>query len=62
MVSVKQPKHCTYVLNALVPTNGNNTNLQSRTKYLKRTHYGESSISNFPEFFASIDKTLKIKH
>ena len=60
MASIRQPKHCTYVLNPLVPTNGNDTNPQLRTKYLKKRHYGEVQ-SIFPDFFASIDKTLNTK-
>ena len=46
---------------ALVQTKGNKTDLQSQTKYLKTEHYGECSISIFPEFSASIDKTFILR-
>ena len=46
---------------ALLQTKGKKTDLQSRTKYLKRADYGECSISIFPEFFASIDKTFILR-
>ena len=46
---------------ALVQTKGNKADLQSQTKYLKRAHYGECSISIFPEFFASIDKMFVLR-
>ena len=49
------------VFTALVQTKGNKTDLQSRSKYLKRAQYGESSISVFPYFFASIDKTVILR-
>ena len=49
------------VFTALVQTKGNKTDLQSQTKYLKRAQYGESSISVFPYFFASIDKTVILR-
>ena len=49
------------VFTALVQTKGNKTDLQPRTKYLKRAQYAESSISVFPDFLAGIDKTVILR-
>ena len=49
------------VFTALIQTKDNKTDLQSQTKYLKTAQYGESSISVFPDFFASIDKTVLLR-